>query len=275
MKIHRRQRATIAGCLGFVLTGCAGAPMRPRFDPVPLGVAAAIVNDNISNIRGTLRASGTADGHVTQQDGRRRTFHLDAVLFYLAPACFRFDLKKLGKRQILFGSNSDYHWFYTAQDDAYTCCRQGASTELAPELPVHPKQMVHALGLTPISGAMSGDRRAQPVQRVVDDYQQILFLKEDDTGALSIEREYWLDRRPPSLVRRVIFRDSDGVPEMVSCLDDYRQITKDGPWLPHDVIAEWPKTAIKLHFRVGSWRVIEQIGPDGVQFATPSACAGD
>src|SRR3972149_5050597 len=86
-----------------------GGPSR-SLDLIPTRDAAQIVNANAAKIKGTLRASGSVDGYFTTPEGRRRNYHVDGTLFYLAPRYFRFDLKSIGDRQILLGSNDQYYW---------------------------------------------------------------------------------------------------------------------------------------------------------------------
>ena len=261
--------AALLGLLGLAIAGCPPPAVRVPLDPIPMQDAAGIVNENVAGISYTLRASGTADGYFTTARGRRRSYHVDATLFYLAPTYFRFDLKKFGERQILLGSNDEWYWYYSRDSHEYLCGRHGVSQDLPPDMPVRPGQIVDALGLTMIP---TRDAARRLVQRVVDDYQQLLVLTRDDRGRLTVEREYWLDRCAPRLVRRIVFRDSDGVVEMESKVDDYRPLAPDGPWLPHSIVADWPKSNAGLRFRVARWAVVEQVKPDSIQFATPREC---
>lgn len=275
MKHHRFRLAPTFAFPTLVIAGCL-SPARPaRLDPIGMHDAAAIVNRNIDRISGTLRASGVADGYFTVPDGPRRSYHLDATLFYLAPAYFRLDLKKFGDRQILFGSNDEYYWVYNKEDDAYYCGRHGIPDDLPPDIPVRPGQIVDALGLTPIPPSTPTGDSAGQVQRIVEDYQQILFIEHGEGGGLVLEKEYWLDRFAPRLLRRVVFRDADGVVEMKSDLDEYKPVASGGPLLPRLILAEWPKSDARLRFRARTWTIEQQVGPDGIQFATPRECRQD
>lgn len=255
--------------LVLALGGCPPPLVREPFDPIPLGRAAGIVNENVAKIRGTLRAIGAVDGYVTTSSGSRRRYHVDGTLFYHAPIYLRFDLKKLGDRQFLFGSNDRWYWVYGKADGRYFCGRHGVPADLPPDLPVRPDQIVNALGLTPIRAEEQGTRG---VQRVVEDYQQILFIIPDGRGGQVIEKEYWLDRYPSRLVRRVVFRDRDGVVEMESALDEYEPLAAGGPLLPHVMVADWPKSEAHMRFRVGKWSLVDEVVPGDIQFATPREC---
>lgn len=258
----------------LIVSGC-GHP-RLAIDPlppIPMRDAVRIVNDNVGKIAGTLRASGSVDGYFTNpNNGRRVNYSLDGTLFHLAPSYVRFDLKKFGDRQILFGSNEENYWFYSKEDDRFYCGRQGESDNVPAEIPVRSDQIVEALGLTMIGEDAWGGRVIRRVQRVDLDVQQILFVEVGEDGQAVLEKEYWLDRYPPRLVRRVVFRGADGVVTMESFLDDYRPIAAGGPLLPHKMAAEWPEKGARMRFDVGRWSAEEQVVPGGAQFATPAEC---
>lgn len=249
--------------------GCPPAPTRPRFDPVPVDRAIAIVNNNAEMVQDTLRAVGSVDGRFTTEDGSHRSYHVQGVLFYHEPVFLRFDLKKLGSRQFLFGSNDQRFWVYSGGDDEYFCGRHGVADNWPVDLPMRPDQLVGAVGLGSVPTA---DRFGTPVQRVVEDYQQILFLAEREDGGRYLEREYWVDRHAPRLLRRVIFRDGEGNVEMETQLDDYRFLGGSGALLPYEMLARWPKNDAHMRFRVRKWSVVPSIGTHDIQFSTPSAC---
>lgn len=257
----------------LLVWGCATPPAAVPVPLAPLAMIDAIrvADANVALVDGTVRAGGSVDGHFTV-DGRRRSYQLDAVLFFLAPDYVRFDLKKLGSRQLLFGSNHERFWVYNKHDGAYTCGRQGETEERPVEMPIRPDQIADALGLRLI-GDMRDAARTDMVQRVVEDAQQILILVRDEFGRLLLEKEYWLDRYAPRLLRRVVFRDAEGVVVLSSSLKDYRRIESDGPMLPFEMVAEWPRSEARMRFQVSKWRMVPQVGPTGPQFATPRACA--
>lgn len=265
--------ALIMGVVVAALGGCHPRPDAVPYAPISMREAARIVNENTARITGALRASGHVDGHFTLPDGRSRSYHVNGTLFYLAPTYLRFDLKSFGDRKFLFGSNDTYFWYYDKEADAYRCGRHGDDDELSAQIPIPPHQFIDALGFSPISTGASQADQTQRVQRVVDDYQQILFLVRDEEGTVTLQKEYWLDRYGPRLVRRVVFRDMDGVVELESELDEYELLTPDGPWLPHVMTAGWPKTNAQMRFRITKWRRVEGVGPESVQFTAPRECS--
>ncbi len=225
-------------------------------DCIPTRDAARIVNANAARITGTLRASGSVDGYFTTPKGRRRNYHVDGVLFYLAPNYFRFDLKSFGDRQLLLGSNEDFFWFYSKQDDSYYCGHQGLDEDVPEEVPVRPDQVIDALALAPLGHENS--------ENLDPDYQ----------GRFQLRKEYWSDRNSPQLIRRVVFLDAAGKVIMQSSLDKYKPLSPDGPMLPCSMVALWPAARAEMRFRVDKWTLVEQVGRDGPQFATPPECLG-
>jgi len=136
------------------------------------------------------------------------------------------------------------------------CGRMDGSDSARSDVPLEPRQIIEALGLTPIP---AGGAAAQ--QKVQSEYQQLIFG----------DREYWLDRRAPLLVRKVIFRNPGGGVAMTSDLSDYRPV-QGGGMMPHLVEAQWPGRNARLRFGVGRWSLASDVVPGGPQFATPEEC---
>jgi len=262
-------RFLLLAAVAMLSGGCPPAPDRPRFDPVPVGRAIAIVNDNAEKVQATLRAVGSVDGRFTTEDGAHRSYHVQGVLFFHKPIFLRFDLKKLGSRQFLFGSNDQRFWVYSGGDDETFCGRHGVADDWPADLPMRPDQLVDAVGLGSVPTA---DHFGPPLQRVVEDYQQILFLAQRNDGGRYLGREYWVDRYAPRLLRRVIFRDEEGNVEMETQLDDYRVLGGSGALVPYEMVARWPKNEAHMRFRVRKWSVVPSVGTHDIQFSTPSAC---
>ena len=258
-RIHNSAFGGIWTALGLTVAfcGCQQAGPSRSLDLIPTRDAALIVNANAAKITGTLRASGSVDGYFTTPQGRRRNYHADGTLFYHAPQYFRFDLKSLGERQILLGSNDQHYWFYNKQDDAYYCGHQNEEDDLPAEIPVRPDQLIDALALARIDDPGSAS------------------LNPDDQGRFQLRKEYWGDRDSPQLIRRVLFRDPAGAVSMQSSLDKYKPLSPDGPLLPCSMIAHWPTARAHMRFRVDKWTLVNQVLPGGPQFATPAECFAD
>lgn len=267
----RSEHGVFLALVAIVVCGCQATPARRPLDPIPMPDAVGIVNANIARIPGTLRAAGSVDGRLTAPDGRSGSYHLDAILFYLAPRNVRFVLKSFGTQKLLLGSNDEYYWYYDDEAKKFHCGRHGEDWDV-PDILIPPEQIVDAMGLTFIPLTRSAESLRPQVQRIVDEYQQILFLERNEQGEIRLQKEYWLDRYAPRLIRRVVFRDPVGVVEMESTLDEYRPLAPGGPLLPHVMEARWPKRDSHMRFRVARWKAFPEIGPGAIQFAAPPEC---
>lgn len=250
--------------LAVATLGCGGGDRRPQA-ALPMEDAVAIVNANISRIGGTLRATGPVDGSFRTDRGRKRSFHVDGTLFIHAPTYLRFDLKKFNDRQFLVGANASAFWFYSKDDERYDCSAHNSAA--ARDLPLPADQIISAFGFTPIP---TGLGEARTAQRVTDDYQ--ILRVQGVAGGGASDREYWLDRAAPRLLRRVYLRDGSGQVIMESRLDQYRQLDNGGPMMPRTLQARWPQSGSELRFRVNRWTPEPGITPASVQFATPDEC---
>lgn len=274
---HRPWRSTLRLFLCasvIVLTGCRGREARWRAPgpAIPLAEAAAIVNDNLAKVQGTLRASGDVDAIVTTPGGSRRSLHLDGALFFLQPRYLRLDLKRFGERQMMLGSNLTEYWIYDREEDRYQCGAHGDKAALPAGMPIRPAQLIDALGLSPIPVQTVSPDGVRRVQRIEGDYQQVLFLDRGVQGQLGLQKEYWLDRNEPRLVRRVIFRDSEGRLEMDSRLDEYAAPIPGGPLLPRTLAARWPREGAEITFRFSRWTLEPSVKADSIQFVAPKEC---
>lgn len=266
-------QSTVLACVMLVslIAGCPPSPTRIPPAPLTMQDAARIVNDNAGLVTGVLRATGPVSGYVTTDNGRRRTFDLDGTLFCLRPSHMRFDLKSIAGTEILVGANDEHFWSYNRLGgDVYHCRPLTRFDEwMAEESPIRPDRIVEALGLGFIPTSPMSGEGLFAAQRVVDEYQQILFIARDSDGRLSFEKEYWLDRYPPRLVRRVVFRDANGVVEMESALSDYARLSSGGPVLPRLIETSWPKSGSRIRFHVKRWKSFDGLGPDSPQFVPP------
>lgn len=266
----RRLPAMGLSCAMLVtLTGCP-PPATEFLDPLPQREAVAVVNDNIGRIKGTLRASGPLGGYFRSPQGNRRNFDVDGTLFFLAPKNMRLDLKALGGTQVLFGSNAERFWYYSKQDgDYYLSRRHESLAQLDGPIPISPTQIIEALGLTPIPSAGGDPETSGPMQRIYEDYQILFFAVRGESGQPMLQKEYWLDRRDPRLVRRVVFLDADGDVEMESVLSGYAALGEGGPLLPGEIEVNWPKAESFLRFRIRKWELYEGIDSKSPQFIPP------
>jgi hypothetical protein len=104
---------------------------------------------------------------------------------------------------------------------------------------------------------------------VVEDHQQLIYFARRPDGDEYIEKEYWLDRHPPFLIRRIVFRDSDGRVAMSSELDKFRPVGEQGALLPHEIRLSWPLDDAATTFRIARWREMPDMTPQHRAFISP------
>jgi len=268
----RRFIAALACAAALFVTGC---PPSGRIDlvaeVVPRQIAVDRVNANAARVTAPLNARGRVAGYVTDSEGRKRSFNLAAHLFYLRPCYLSLDLKDdLAGSQFLIGSNETHYWLNSKpQGDTYWCRRHDSLIAGRDrDLPINPMELIEALGLQPVSLDVENPYDA-PVQRIVDEYQQLIFVGLDPAGQTTIRKEYWLSRRPPFLLSHIVFRDAWGRIEFASLLSDYRPLEEGGPMLPTRIEAIWPQSGASMEFRITRWRAVPTVQPDGPQFTPP------
>lgn len=260
-------------CISISIVGCKTVE-QPRIilDPISKHEAIDIINNNLAKLNAAVRATGSVDCTFTQENGKERRVSLDGILFFLAPSYLRLDLKKFGDRQMLIGSNEEHFWYYSKEKDETFCGRHGVPEDWPENIPIHPDQLIDAIGFSPIQQNHNTGSAYHMMHRVSEDHQELLLTYFDDESVPHIDREYWLDRASPRLLRRVIFRNIAGGIDMSSELSDYKRLSENGPWLPRSISANWPVSKAKLHLKVNRWKLIPQIRPDGPQFASPKTC---
>ncbi|MCB9851191.1 MAG: hypothetical protein H6817_10870 [Phycisphaerales bacterium] len=258
----------------LLLTGICGCPpegpgVRNFGAPLPINDIVASVNTNTDRISGTLKAvGGHARGVITDTDGERRNFDMDAALLVLPPRSLRLDLKALLESQLVFGSNSSRYWVVQPGIRALSWGRH--DQPLVPDahdLLIRPDLFVEALGLNGLPVDTTGT--AGPMQRVTAQYQQLLFINYDDTGQGFVEKEYWITRDAPHRIARIVFRDKEGQVAIDSNIGDYRRVGDDGPLLPHRIDVVAPATNSRLLFTAWSWTPVPEVTATHPAFTFP------
>jgi len=271
MRAVREGGLGAAALLALLASGCPPPPRpeSPLFPVVPMEEAVRRVNENCRGLDTGLQALGTARLRFVDDEGRTRTFDLDANLLTIAPRHLRLDFHALGQTQVLFGSNERTYWLHVKPEiDTYWHGSYGRDApSVAGGIPIRPDMIVEALGINPIPVGTNGAEA--PLPRVEGEYQQLLFVAQDAQGRGSIYKEYWLSRREPRLVAQILFRDSEGEVLMRSRLADYARLGDGGPWLARRIDVDWPARSGELHMRVRTWQFKPQITPEFRAFEAP------
>ncbi len=267
MRMPKRWIAVTVLWLGVV--GCDPSPVR-TMPPITLHDAIDIVNDNTVLIEGCLKATGSARGHVVDAQGKRQQFDLHTSVQVLSPRYMYATFKSgLGAEEMLLGSNQQKFWMYIKRDGdtyrsgTYASLQEGKSTSLS----LRPDLLIEAMGFYALPNTTVGT--GGPLHRVADNHQQLFFLAYTDEGQGIIQKEYWLDRQSPRLIRKIIFRDAMGRVVMQSDLDDYRSVGDSALVLPHLVRIDWPQDGGLLELDIRKWNSMPGRGPDHAAFVAP------
>ena len=253
----------VIGC-SVLAAGCRGPGRVAMF--TPMSEAVAIVEANRRSIPTGLRAYGSVRGHFLDAAGVRRHYDLEAKLLVLPPDSLRFVMEHmLAGDELRVGMNDEKWWVWVRRPEARQVegrrGREGVSVD--GNLPVGPEQLMEALGLS-VLGA------TEAAQRVTADYQQLIFMAAGE-GHRTIEKEYWLDRYEPRLIRRILFRDGEGRIALSSELDRYAPVGDGGGALmPHVLRLSWPEKDAEMVFRINRWREDASLTPDHPAFVAPS-----
>ncbi len=265
---------TAAAIVALLLyAGCTPPPRLAPLDPLPLDQAVETINDNNRRIIGVLKAEGRVIARVRTSKDRVRTFDLEGILIYAPPDHLRFTLKHdLGGDQLIVGANDSQYWFHdlTAGEPPKVRSLDHLVNGRDSEFPVQPRQIIEAIGLSPLPDGAEPHPMRRPVQRVESEHQQLLLLDYDDSGAPRLEKEYWLARSDPRLVRRIIFRDAMGRVEMESQLSQHQPLGDIGPLVPFHITVDWPLEGSLIEFSISKWQMMPDRGKDLPAFQPPA-----
>ena len=248
---------------GLVIAGCTPPKVVGRV--LTVDEAVGIVETNRRFVTAGLKARGAARGRFTDGRGGRHHFDLEAKLQVVPPHHLRFTLEHVfGGREVEVGMNQDKWWVLVRRpEERYYEGRRGATeVSLGGTVPLRAERLMECAGLGPLSA-----KGAAP--RVTGDCQQLIFLNNASDGRLAVEKEYWLDRYEPRLIRRVLFRDGDGRVTLSSELEDYRVVDDAGLRLPHRLRLRWPADEAEMTFHVARWRLDARLGTEHRAFVSP------
>ncbi len=227
-------------------TGCPpGPPVRPSLPPQPpreLGDIVSAVDLNAALFdRPLWSQSATVSASITDDKGKEHAYNLEGNLLFQKPLSLRLDLRPgLGDQVMQIGSNSEEYWIWIEPElKTMKWGRQRyAGRPCSEHLTVRPDQLAAALGLLGLPRPESG--LIGPARKYGKTHDILCYLRPQEGGGLVFEREYWVERTPPHMVRVVLYRDALGRIAMSSVLDDYRPVWEGGPLVAHTISINWP-----------------------------------
>jgi hypothetical protein len=243
---------TGVGLLSLLWIPACQGPGR-RGDPAPaLSREKSIqqLNENAAKLVHGLRSRGMAMSGRMMENGKPRSFDFRGVMLFVPPHHFWMEMQHLGEPVMQIGANEKEYWAWAKGDlDKMWAGHRDSLGESFEEsmIPIHPDHLVESLGLATIAtGGSSG-----PAYLVDADYNRLIFLAVDDQIGAHVSRTYFIDRRPPHMIRKIVFRRDDGTELMTAKLDDHRPVGPDGPLLARRIHVDWPETDSYLDVHIG------------------------
>ena len=196
--------------------------------------------------------------------GREHTYNLEGSFLFRKPHNLRLDLRpSVGDPVMQIGSNDQDYWIWIEPE--IKAMRWGRYRHVgkpcADQLTVRPDQLGPALGLAGLPD--TDDGLIGPARKYGRTHDILYYLRQKPGGEYILEQEYWIDRSPPYMIRRVLYRDTFGQDVMSSLLDDYRPAWEGGPLIAHTVSIIWPKKDGQLTMWIGATKAMppEKVGP--------------
>lgn len=196
------------------------------------------VNANSAGMDFLLRGGGvTATGEYLEK-GKRESFELKGTLLYRKPRNLYLQLQHAVGGKMEVGSNDQEFWVWKKiGDDRYWWGRhEEIDDNTGSQMPIRPDYLLDVLGLGELPTEQ--DRTGSPVFWVGPQRYELLFLNRGG-GRTWLTKTIDIDRRPPYLVREMVYFDPDGHPTLVAKLGDYREVGGSPVLAPRHIRMEW------------------------------------
>jgi len=266
----------VALCL-IGVPGCPPGPrVRPSGPPLPpreLHEIVEVVNRNHALLDRPLWSRGVSiSARIKDEKGKDHAYNLEGSLLFRQPLNLRVDLRPgVGDQVMQIGSNSDDYWVWIEPE--LKIMKWGrhryAGKPCSEPMTIRPDQFAAALGLTGLPSPETG--LIGPVRRYGKTHDILCYLRPKEDGGYAFEREYWVDRAPPYMMRMVLYRDRLGRISMSSMLDDYKPVWDGGPLVAHAININWPGDEGWLRLFLGPLKDTEAARISPKAFVRPTA----
>lgn len=238
---YRSWRLMVVVAMGALTTGCASL-LTPSYPVVPMHEAVRRVNENNAKLEaaaGGLKGSPVeATGRLRERKGAwARHFSLTGVVGFHRPRDLILQLREgLGGAVVMqAGSNDDEYWLWVKPEidtlwwGTYSSSAPETASDSAPseDMPIRPDDLIDALGLT----ILPGDTTAPdgPLYRTERTRNVLTYL----------QKEYYLDRAAPYLIREIVYREPDGRERMHAVLSQDGPVLGSDALMAHKIRIEW------------------------------------
>lgn len=255
---HKRCAAAIVvSMLGLAMvTGCdpdgGGLNLTPRpsqrvrveesgaaveaAQPVPTIVGR--VNQNSAAMDFMLRAGGVDSKGEYVEAGRREAYDLNGTLLYRHPRDLYLQLQHALGGKLEIGSNAQEFWVWKrlGKDRYWWGTQAAADANQELDIPLRPTDIVEVLGLGRLPASLP--REAVKVQA---DRYEVNLTERTGGGRLYTAKTIWIDRRPPYLVRRMVYYSAGGQARVDAYMDRYRVVEGSTVMVPCRIQIHWPQ----------------------------------
>jgi hypothetical protein len=238
---------------------------QPPAPPRELREIVEVVEHNSAMLDRPLWSQGvTVTARFRDEKSQEHTYNLEGSFLFRKPRGLRLDLRpSMGDPVMQIGSNDEDYWIWIEPE--IKTMRWGRYRHVgkpcAHSIAVRPDQLGTALGLDGLPDA--DETLIGPARKYGKTHDILYYLRRRPGGEYLLEQEYWVDRSPPYMIRRVLYRDAFGRSLMSSLLDDYRPAWEGGPLIAHTVSIIWPKDDGHLTLWIGAAKAMppEKVGP--------------
>lgn len=254
------------------LCGCVGCPPPDRGPPPgPPRTKAQItgtIETNADRLESVLLAKHlSVSAKVSDEKGRPHNYNLEGTLLYKRPRDIRIDLRPgIGDQVMGIGSNDEVFWMWIEPEVGSMrwghhanvgkpCAASGSSM---------PFQLASALGLG-LPGENEGLKG--PSLKRTDQFDVLNYSRVEGEDSIS-DREYWVDRRAPFMVRKIVFRDTRGKDTVEATLDGYKADYDGAPLAPHKIEVRWLGSNSRLRMEVSSYKAPPEVSPKAFTMPT-------
>ncbi len=260
----RIHRAIVAGGVAITLSGMFGCPPQdggvvqegPPPPPRELEEIVGSIEANAALLDRALWSNSVAvTARLKDSAGREHVYNLDGNFLFEGPRSLRMDLRPgVGDQVMQIGSNEGSYWLWIEPEmgTMWWGKYEHVGRQCSEIISVRPDQLVAALGMGGLPKTDQG--LIGPALRSGKTLDMLLYLRERPAGGYALNREYWVERRPPYMVKVVLFRDALGRVSMSAYLDWYQAAWEGGPLVAHEVSIIWPIEGGKLTMSIGRMR---------------------
>ncbi len=233
------------------LTGCPPPPEPPP-EPRPLARILDGVQANRVGAAGILYAPLVlVSASLRDDDGTRHVLDLRGRLVMRGPRDIFLRLDHpLESDQIWLGSNAKEYWVAIRRgfQTMWIGRHDHVGKPCVESLPIDPPRIADALGMQPLPrlGELG------PYRICEADRDRLIYGRKDAAGRVRVDRQYFIDRRPPFLVRGIEYLDDFGRVDLRVTLDRHQSISPDDARFARRIELSWPTRE--------SWMRIDIVG---------------